>query len=170
MRMFRKSEEGAEKKVEEISPSQPQEPLESLENMEREATIPATTKTRAEETTAPKRKGKKKPAISDEEVAARTVIARANARTIVKTVEGAKKIAAEQILGMDWSNAAITSDEELEVTSILTRYLESVGFDLSNPTATLAMLILAEARITFRQYTQLRDAQKEQEKAEQKVN
>ncbi len=125
---------------------------ESLESMERELTVvPKPTETKE----APKKRSKK-TVISQEEQAVKFAVSRANAKTIVEGIEGAKKLAVEQLLGMDFSAAKITGEEEAELVGILTRFLDSVGWDLSNPKATLAMLLLAEVRITLRQYQQLR--------------
>ena len=138
---------------------------ESLESMERDLVQPE-----PQPKDVPKKRAKKTPAISAEESAIRLAVSRANARTIIEGIEGAKKVAVEQLLGMDFSAATITTDEEAELIGILTRFLDSVGWDLSNPKATLAMLLLAEARITLRQYQQLqRTAAKEKNAvAEQK--
>ncbi|MGH8715520.1 MAG: hypothetical protein ACREA9_28990 [Pyrinomonadaceae bacterium] len=144
-----------------------EEKKDSLLAMEAEAAQPAQPKiVTAEKKEQPtKTKGKKKPVITPEEEALRLAVARGNAKTIVSTVEGAKKLAAEQILGMDWSGAAISNEEEQELIAILTRFLDSVGWDLSNPKASLAMLVLAELRITIRQYKTLQVQAAEREKA-----
>lgn len=88
------------------------------------------------------------------EAEADAILARANARSLVMTIEGAKKICAE-LSGYNWNGAKLLDEEEREIIAQLTRYLEVVGYDINNPKIMLIMLMLTEMRISVRQLATL---------------
>lgn len=152
-------------------PNPRQAEMDDLSAMEDQLARPREQEPSKRVTSLPKVERKKKASAKEtqEEIAARVSLAKSNARTIVSTIEAGKKIVAEQVLGLSWDGAKITTEEEADLVNCLTRYLESVGWDLSNPKVGLAVLILTEARITARQYATLKGLLPKDEKAKDAV-
>jgi len=122
---------------------------ESLESLEQEA-AESTGRAPAAEKEASKwqaRKLKKKEQAELDKTLAKTVT-----RSAVRTVEGAKAMAITGLMfpGTTWPGLLL--DEEDDLITLCSSFLESYGFSLDNPYALACALLVRWGQITLRQY------------------
>jgi hypothetical protein len=68
----------------------------------------------------------------------------------VQTAEGAKHIAFRAGLGIDLRS--LSKEEESGITANLTRVLELLEYDISNPKVAVALFLLSYGGTTYQQY------------------
>jgi hypothetical protein len=87
-----------------------------------------------------------------EEDKTKKLLARANAKTAIGLLEGAKALAGSQFFGIPPEAFQLLPDEEQELVAQLQRLIELYDFDINSPYMMLGMFLATEAKITYRQW------------------
>jgi len=122
---------------------------ESLEGLEQEA---AEATGRAPAVEKEKSKWQARKLLKKEQAELDKALAKTVTRSAVRTVEGAKAMAITGLMfpGTMWPG--LLSDEEDDLITLCSTFLESYGFSLDNPYALGAALLVRWGQITLRQY------------------
>jgi len=128
----------------------------SLDSLEQEAQAPATDTTQASTAQPAGTKWTRRIARKGAEAEAEKNLRRMYAGQIVKMVEEAKKLAAQQVFNYQGQAFVLEMQEQVELTEGLTQYLDLVGWKLEDPRICLLLLVVTELRITVRQFRQMK--------------